>query len=141
VRPFELGGYTLKKGNQIVVSQYAVHRDTRFFPEAEAFRPERWLEPEIEGLPRFAYFPFGGGPRVCIGNHFAMMEIAIVLGTLVHRLEVELQPSFQLKLNPMVTLRLQGGLPVRTRHRRSPKEPVNAVSEDEARPGGNPHDA
>jgi cytochrome P450 len=117
VQPFELGGYELRSGDQILISQFAMHRDPRFFPQPEAFKPERWLEPGIESLPRFAYFPFGGGPRVCIGNHFAMMEIALVLATLVHRLELEVDPSFVLQLSPVVTLRLKGGLPLRARPR------------------------
>jgi cytochrome P450 len=117
IEPFELGGYALRPGDQILVCQFALHRDPRFFPQPEAFKPERWLEPGIESLPRFAYFPFGGGPRVCIGNHFAMLEIALVLATLVHRLEFEVDPSFALQLNPVVTLRLKGGLPLRARPR------------------------
>ena len=111
IEPFEIGGYAVKKGDQIMVSQYAVQRDPRFFPEPERFNPDRWLDGAADALPRFAYFPFGGGPRVCIGNHFAMMEIAIVLATLAHKLEVQLPSSHEIKLAPLVTLRVTGGLP------------------------------
>jgi cytochrome P450 len=117
IEPFEIDGYALTKGAQITISQYAVQRDARLFPEPERFRPERWLDGAQDGLPRFAYFPFGGGPRVCIGNHFAMMEIAVVLACFVRRLELELPPGHRLKLAPLVTLRVDGGLPGRVRVR------------------------
>ena len=77
------------------MSPYAMQRDPRFFPEPERFMPERWLEPRATPLPRFAYFPFGGGPRVCIGNHFAMMEIALVLATMMQQVELTVVPGYQ----------------------------------------------
>jgi cytochrome P450 len=122
VTPFELGGYTLERGAQLSVSPYTVQRDPRFFAEPERFVPERWLEPSAAELPRFAYFPFGGGPRVCIGNHFATMEVALVLATLLRRLEIEIEPGYQLRPTPLVTLRVAGGLPARIRLRRSGNE-------------------
>jgi cytochrome P450 len=117
VQPFEIGGYTLQPGESIMMSPYTVQRDGRFFPEPDRFMPERWLEPPATPLPKFAYFPFGGGPRVCIGNHFAMMEIALVLATLLQQVELTVVPGFELKFSPVVTLRPAQGVPVLVRRR------------------------
>jgi cytochrome P450 len=117
VTPFELGGYVMPKGAQLNFSPYVVHRDARFFPEPERFAPERWLTPREPALPKFAYFPFGGGPRVCIGNHFAMMEATLVLATMLQQLELTLVPGYKLKLAPSVTLRPAGAIPVLVRRR------------------------
>jgi cytochrome P450 len=129
VKPFELAGYTIPVGSQVVVSPYGMHRNPRHFPEPESFRPERWLEGSSSALPRFAYLPFGGGPRVCIGSHFAMMELCLVLATLVQQLELEVLPGFDLHLSPVITLRSRGGLPVRVRRREQPRSPARDESE------------
>ena len=115
--PFALGGYDLPKGAVALMSPYTIQRDARFYVEPHAFRPERWLEPRATPLPRFAYFPFGGGPRVCIGNHFAQMEIALVLATLMEQVELNVVPGYELQLTPVVTLRPAHGLPVLVRRR------------------------
>jgi cytochrome P450 len=117
-KPFEVGGYELPKGVQLTVSPYVVQRDPRFFPEPERFLPDRWLTPREPALPRFAYFPFGGGPRVCIGNHFAMMEATLVLATVLQQLELTVVPGYRLELAPSVTLRPARGVPVLVRRRR-----------------------
>jgi cytochrome P450 len=117
-KAFEVGGYELPKGAQLTVSPFVVQRDPRFFPEPERFLPERWLTPREPALPRFAYFPFGGGPRVCIGNHFAMMEATLVLATMLQQLELTVVPGYRLELAPSVTLRPARGVPVLVRRRR-----------------------
>ena len=118
MEPIELGGYTIPKGAQILCSQWVVHRDPRFFPNPEGFDPDRWEPERQSALPRYAYFPFGGGPRVCIGNHFAMMEATLVLATIAQRFRFELLPGQRLELKPSVTLRQRGpGLEVRVRER------------------------
>lgn len=106
----EIAGHSIPEGSQIVVSPWVVHRDPRFWPDPLAFRPERWLQ--AAERPRFAYFPFGGGPRICVGNHFAMMEAAIVLATWLRRRKPVSagQPPI---LVPAVTLRPREGLPLR----------------------------
>jgi cytochrome P450 len=110
----EIGGYVIPKGAQILTSQWVVHRDPRWFPNPEGFDPDRWTPERAKDLPRFAYFPFGGGPRICIGNHFAMMEATLVLVILLQRFRVELLPGQRLDLQPTVTLRQAGpGLRVR----------------------------
>jgi cytochrome P450 len=70
----ELGGYRVNKGDTVIMSQWVSHRDPRYFPDPEAFCPERWLAGLTKQLPKYAYFPFGGGPRLCIGNTFALTE-------------------------------------------------------------------
>ncbi|MDB4991609.1 MAG: cytochrome [Myxococcaceae bacterium] len=117
VQSFELGGYTIPVGAQVIISTFAMHRKARYFSEPARFLPERWLDGSLSALPRFAYLPFGGGPRVCIGMHFAQLELALVLGTLVQQVELHVTPGFELKLQPVVTMRSRAGLPVRIRRR------------------------
>lgn len=105
---FELRGTTIPAGAQILMSPWVVHRDPRWFPNPEAFDPDRWRPERAAELPRYAYFPFGGGPRVCIGNHFAMMEATLVLAMVLQRYRVDLAPGQQLELEPSVTLRQKG---------------------------------
>ena len=81
----EVGGYVIPKGTQILLSQWVVHRDPRWFPNPEGFDPDRWTPERAADLPRFAYFPFGGGPRICIGNHFALMEATLILALVLQR--------------------------------------------------------
>jgi cytochrome P450 len=104
----ELSGYKIPKGAQLLLSQWVVHRDPRWFPNPEGFDPDRWEPSKTASLSKYAYFPFGGGPRVCIGNHFAMMEAALILVTLLQRYRFELLPGQRLDLKPSVTLRQAG---------------------------------
>jgi cytochrome P450 len=125
----EVGGYVLPKGTQVLTSQWVVHRDPRWFPNPEGFDPDRWTPERSASLPRFAYFPFGGGPRICIGNHFAVMEATLILALVVQRFRIELLAGQHLVLKPGVTLRQAGpGLRVRLVERRA--------AEARAREGG-----
>jgi cytochrome P450 len=99
------------------VSQYLLHRDARFWEEADRFWPERWLHADATGRHRYAYFPFGAGPRICIGEQFAWMEGALVLATMVRRWRFERQPGHVVALQPIVTLRPRHGLPMTARRR------------------------
>jgi cytochrome P450 len=111
-------GHRIPKGAQILMSQWVVHRDPRWFPNPEGFDPDRWLPERAVRVPRFAYFPFGGGPRVCIGNHFAMMEATLILALVVREWRADLLPGQRLELKPSVTLRQKGpGLRVRLARR------------------------
>lgn len=127
----EIGGYRIPKGAQILISQWVVHRDPRFYPNPEAFDPDRW-ENERD-LPRYAYFPFGGGPRTCIGNHFAMLEATLLLAILVQRYHLELIQGQRLEFTPSVTLRPKGaGMRMRVHERprlaRSVRPPAPVVA-------------
>ncbi|MEM9193452.1 MAG: cytochrome P450 [Myxococcota bacterium] len=112
----EIGGHHVPKGSQIMTSQWVVHRDPRWFPNPLAFDPDRWEDESA--IPRYAYFPFGGGPRVCIGNHFAMMEATLLLAISMQRYHYELLPNQTLEFDPAVTLRPKGpGLRMRVHER------------------------
>ncbi len=87
-----------------------VHRDARWFDDPDAFRPDRWAEERARQLPRFAYFPFGGGPRQCIGNTFAMMEAVLVLATIAQGCRLTLVPGQRVTPTPYVTLRPEPGI-------------------------------
>jgi cytochrome P450 len=108
------------------VSQYVVQRDPRFFDEPDAFRPERWLEGRLaRELPRFAYFPFGGGQRQCIGSTFAQVEANLLLGTLAQRLRLSLVPGHRVEPQAVVTLRPRYGIRMRvTRPQSDPAAPA-----------------
>jgi cytochrome P450 len=110
-------GCPVSRGSQLIVSPWIVHRDPRWFQEPLEFRPQRWLNGETDGLPRFAYFPFGGGPRVCIGNHFAMLEAVLLLSTIVSRVRLDREETSELVLSPSITLRPAGPLTMRVSRR------------------------
>jgi len=101
----EIGGYRLPKGSTFFMSQWVMHRDPKFFADPEEFRPQRWSGDAQRRLPRFAYFPFGGGPRICIGNRFAMMEATLILAAMAQRFSFATTPESRLDLLPTVTLR------------------------------------
>jgi cytochrome P450 len=115
VQEVTLRGERLAPGTQLMASQWAMHRDPRFFPNPEAFLPERWSDGLKRKLPRGAFFPFADGPRVCIGAHFALMEAALVLAPIVRRWQLELLPGERLEFAPSVTLRTRRGVKMRVR--------------------------
>jgi cytochrome P450 len=88
-------------------------RDPRWFEETETFRPERWADDLARRLPRYAYFPFGGGPRQCVGNAFAMMEAEVLLATIAQRFRLELEPGQRVTATPYITLRPEPGIRMR----------------------------
>lgn len=110
VEPAHIGGYDVPVGSICMVSPYIMHRDARYFEQPECFRPERFAAGYEERIPRYAYFPFGGGPRVCIGNSFAMMEAQLILATIMQRFQLSLVPGQHITPEPLVTLRPRGGI-------------------------------
>ncbi len=115
----EIGGYHVPAGTQVFMFQWATQRDARFFDEPLAFKPDRW-SPEFEArLPKYAYFPFGGGPRACIGASFAMMEIILVLATIGQKFRLELIADHPVEIYPAMSLRPRGGVRVAIRNRNS----------------------
>ncbi|MDQ3472442.1 MAG: cytochrome P450 [Acidobacteriota bacterium] len=115
----EIGGFRVPRKTQVFMFQWATQRDPRFFPEPEAFHPERWTEEFASSLPKYAYFPFGGGPRFCIGNTFAMMEIVLVLATIGQRFKLALAPDHPVSILPAMSLRPRDGIHVVVENRRS----------------------
>jgi cytochrome P450 len=114
-----IGRFHVPKGCSVLMPQWVVHHDPRFFPEPEAFLPERWSEEFRKSLPKYAYFPFGGGPRVCIGNTFAMQEAILVLATMLPRVRFELSAAADVSPWPSVTLRPRHGIRVTVRARQT----------------------
>ena len=117
VRECEIGGFRVPAKMQVFAFQWVVHRDARWHREPEAFRPERWLDEAASQLPRYAYFPFGGGPRQCIGNAFAMMESVLVLATIARRFRPRSVPGQTIELLPAMSLRPKGSVLVRLEER------------------------
>lgn len=113
---FEIAGHIVPAGAEVAVSQWVVHRDARLFPQPLLFRPERWLDGSTNGLPSYAYFPFGGGQRLCIGKGFALMEATLVLGTLAQKFRL-LPTGAPVVPRASLTLRPNGGLPMRIERR------------------------
>lgn len=110
LQEFELGGYRIPAKAQIFFFQYVTHRDPRYFAEPEKFQPERWTTDFVKQLPRYAYFPFGGGPRLCIGNSFAMMETVLILTTMAQRFKLKLKSGQTITPLPSITLRPANGV-------------------------------
>lgn len=108
-----VGGYRIPAGSTVAMNQIAVHYDPRFFDDPEVFDPDRWTKEFQAALPRFAYFPFGGGPRRCIGERFALLEATLVLATIGPQYRLELTSERELELKPSVTTR--------------PKHPIKAI--------------
>ncbi|WDT73303.1 MAG: cytochrome P450 [Candidatus Manganitrophus sp.] len=94
----------------VLMSQYVMHHDPRYYPDPFRFDPERW-EPAAKAVrPKFSYFPFGGGPRVCIGESFAWMEGILLIATLAQRWRLRLVPGHPVVLQPLITLRPKHGM-------------------------------
>jgi cytochrome P450 len=110
MKDIELGGYRVPKGSNIVISQWVMHRDARFFRDPEKFDPDRWSPERAQEVLKFAYFPFGAGPRGCIGQSFAMMEAILLLATIAQRFQLRVPSDFPVIPTPSVTLRPQNGL-------------------------------
>ena len=106
----ELGGYEILPGTTIIFSQWVAHRDPRFYDDPDTFRPERWIEGLADRLPAGAYYPFGDGPRRCIGQGFALLEAAIVIGTLAQRFSFRMVSGHPVEVEPLVTLRPRHGI-------------------------------
>jgi cytochrome P450 len=108
-----IGGRRIPRGKFVIVSPYMTHRHPAFWEDPDSFRPERFLDGIPTGADRFSYFPFGGGPRQCMGAQFALMEAKVVLATLAARFRPTLVPEHVVGIDPQVTLRPLGGMPMR----------------------------
>lgn len=110
LEPYEVRGYRVPAGSLVFMSQYVVHRDPRFFPDPLRFDPRRWAPGEEAARPRFSYFPFGGGSRQCIGEHFAWMEGVLLLATFAQHWRPALVPGHPVAPKPSLTLRPRYGM-------------------------------
>jgi len=112
VEDCELGGYRVPAGSNVFILQWRTQRDSRFFPDPDRFDPERWRDDPVRSgkIPRFAYFPFGGGPRVCVGASFAMMEATLLLAMIQQKYHLELVPGHPIEIFASVTLRPKHGI-------------------------------
>ncbi len=108
----EIGGYYVPAGTQVIMSQWVVQRDPRHFESPEEFRPERWTPEFTKQLPKYAYFPFGGGPRVCIGQDFALMEAMLVVATVLRKFRLALVTDQVIEPQPVVLLRPRNGIKI-----------------------------
>jgi cytochrome P450 len=121
--PIDLGGHPIPRGSVLIISPFATHRHPDLWDDPERFDPERFAGNAERDWHKFKYFPFGGGPRICIGNQFALVEGPLVLATLGQRYRLEsTRPDAPLVLEPRITLGPRGGMPMRIR-RREPAHP------------------
>ncbi len=139
IEDYPIDRYIVPSGTIILMSPYVMHRDERYYPDPFKFDPERWTEEARMMRPKFSYFPFGGGPRVCIGEQFAWMEGVLALATLVQKWRLHLAPDQQVKPKPLITLRPMGGI-MMTTERREPtvniQQPI--ISQAAANQSNNP---
>jgi cytochrome P450 len=105
---YPIGEYSIPAQSIITLSPYVVHRDPRWFPDPDRFKPERWTQPDDR--PKFSYFPFGGGTRVCIGERFAWMEGVLLLTTLAQKWKLRLAEGQRVEPLPLITLRTKYGM-------------------------------
>ena len=123
VADVEVAGYTVPAGTSVWMSQWATHRDDRWFPAPSAFRPERFLGDEAASIPAYAWFPFGGGPHVCLGSRFALVETVLVLATVARRYRMVPTSSAEIPPRPLLTLQPGRDVTVRLVRRSTPARP------------------
>jgi cytochrome P450 len=112
IEEFQAGPYRLPPGSVVLLSQWVMHRDARYYPLPDRFDPDRFSPEAQAARPRYAYFPFGAGPRVCVGEPFAWMEGVLLLATLLQRWQMRLASGFRYSLQPSITLRPRYGMPM-----------------------------
>ena len=105
-----IDGYPIKKGDQVMLTIFALHRQEAFWPNPERFDPERFTKEAIKSRQKHAYLPFGGGPRFCIGNNFALMEMQLILPMILQRYQLDLVPDHKVEVEPLITLRPKYGM-------------------------------
>ena len=128
VEDHEVAGYPVTKGMGVAMAQWVVHRDPRWYDAPDEFRPERWQGDLLKRLPRFAYFPFGGGARQCIGNTFALMETALVLATIAQKFRLRLVAGHPVVPLASITLRPRHGVRVMLERRQLAEARDNSMS-------------
>lgn len=122
IEPCSVGPYTVRPGAILLTNIYSVQRDRRFYADPERFEPKRWTPEMKQGLPRFAFCPFGGGPHACLGDHFAWADAMLLMAILGQRWEARLVPGASVVPHPLVNLRPRCGMPMKLSLRRAPRE-------------------
>lgn len=122
IEAVEIGGYTIPKSATVLLAPWTLHRDSRWFDEPLAFRPERFSQENEANIPKYAYIPFGAGPRICIGNAFAMMEATLALATIAQRFHLDLVPGHVVEPMRVFTLRPKYGIRMIARLRQAMHE-------------------
>ena len=115
----EIGGYHVPRGSLVFLIPFVVHRRPKLWPQPDHFDPDRFRPEQESARPRFAYIPFGGGPRGCIGNQFAMVEAQLIVAAIAQRYRIELVPGQHIRAEPLITLRPSPGIRAIVRRRRS----------------------
>jgi cytochrome P450 len=110
IEAYPIGDYIAPARSIFVMSPFIIQREARYYRDPERFDPERWTPEFKASLPRFAYFPFGGGPRQCIGESFAWMELILIVATIAQRWDLQLVPGHPVELQPLITLRAKHGM-------------------------------
>jgi cytochrome P450 len=110
IASYQLGPYVAPPRSILIMSPFILQRDARYYADPERFDPDRWTPEFKASLPRFAYFPFGGGPRQCIGEPFAWMELILIVATLAQRWDLRLVPGHPVEMQPLITLRAKHGM-------------------------------
>jgi cytochrome P450 len=110
IAEYPIGAYVAPARSILIMSPYIMQRDPRYYADPERFDPDRWTPAFRASLPRFAYFPFGGGPRQCIGESFAWMELMLIVATIAQRWDLQLVPGHPVVLQPLITLRAKHGM-------------------------------
>ena len=118
INDYPLGGYTIPKGSSLMFSQYVMHHNEKYFDNPETFDPDRWTEEFKMHLPRFSYFPFGGGIRGCVGEPFAWQEGILLIATISSYWSMRLVPNQRVKLQPGITLNPRNGIKMKLKSRR-----------------------
>jgi cytochrome P450 len=110
IHDYPIGDYVAPRRSILVMSPFIIQRDARYYRDPERFDPDRWTPAFKASLPKFAYFPFGGGPRQCIGESFAWMELVLIVATIAQRWELRLVPGHPVEMQPLITLRAKHGM-------------------------------
>jgi cytochrome P450 len=118
ISDYKVDKYIIPAGSIILMSQYVMHRNPRYFSEPDSFHPDRWSKEMKSNLPRFSYFPFGGGIRGCVGEPFAWIEGILLIATICHRWKMHHDPEHKVELKPLITLRPKYGMRMRLERRK-----------------------
>jgi cytochrome P450 len=118
INDYKIAKYVIPAGSIVLMSQYVMHRNPRYFPEPDLFYPDRWTKEAKSQLPRFSYFPFGGGIRGCLGEPFAWMEGILLVATICHQWKMHHDPDHKVELKPLITLRPKYGMRMKLERRR-----------------------